>query len=101
MKPRVSRGQAPSRLAPTPDFSGNLRVFEMAGLVETGPSFGAPDKPRFSLTHKGIVIARLGEPVFLYLRLAEGWNTPTSEVRPAAEAEGAEKAAGIHAEART
>src|SRR5438128_10194841 len=41
------------------------------------------------LTHKGIVIARLGEPVFLYLRLAEGWNTPTSEVRPAAEAEGA------------
>ena len=85
----------------TPDISRKLRALEMAGLVESGPSFGEPDQTRFSLTHKGIVIARLGEPVFLYLRLAEGWNTPTSEVRPAAEAEGAEKAADVHAEART
>src|SRR5881397_3359377 len=85
----------------TPDISRKLRVLEMAGLVESGPSFGEPDQTRFSLTHKGVVIARLGEPVFLYLRLAEGWNAPTSPVRPAAQAEAAEKAADVHAEART
>ena len=85
----------------TPDISRKLRVLEMAGLVESGPSFGEPDQTRFSLTHKGVVIARLGEPVFLYLRLAEGWNAPTTPVRPAAQAEAAEKAADVHAEART
>src|SRR5947199_8950822 len=82
-------------------ISRKLRVLEMAVLVESGPSFGEPDQTRFSLTHKGVVIARLGEPVFLYLRLAEGWNAPTSPVRPAAQAEAAEKAADVHAEART
>src|SRR3989454_9384927 len=85
----------------TPDISRKLRVLEMAGLVEAGASFGDPDQTRFSLTHKGIVLARLGGPVFLYLRLAGGWDTPASEGRPAAEAEGADKAAGIPAEARS
>ncbi len=84
----------------TPDVSRRLRVLEGAGLVESGPSFGDPDLTRFSLTHKGVVIARLGEPVFLYLRLAEGWNAPTSAVRPATQAE-AEKAGDVQAEART
>src|SRR2546426_524840 len=101
MKPRVSRGQAASRLAPTP--AARLSPQDEHIFRELMERFAVLSEMcfRFSLTHKGIVIARLGEPVFLYLRLAEGWNTPTSEVRPTAEAEGAEKAAGIHAEART
>jgi len=83
----------------TPELSQKLRVLEAAGLVESGPPFGQPDSGRYSLTHKGIVIARLGEPVFLYLRLAEGWTTPTPEGQPTAEA--AEKAGVYEAEART
>src|SRR3989442_14572253 len=58
----------------TPDISRKLRVLEKAGLVETGPSFCGPHQTRFSLTHKGIVIARLREPGVLYLMFAEGWK---------------------------
>ena len=85
----------------TPDLLRKLRVLEAAGLVESGPPFGQPDSGRYSLTHKGTVIARLGEPVFLYLRLAEGWTTPTSVGQPAAETEAAEKADVFEAAART
>jgi len=83
----------------TPELSQKLRVLEAAGLVESGPPFGQPDSGRYSLTHKGTVIARLGEPVFLYLRLAEGWTTPTAEGQAAAEEP--EKAGVYEAEART
>lgn len=31
-----------------------------------------PVKVKYSLTDDGLVIARLGEPIFLYLRLREG-----------------------------
>jgi predicted transcriptional regulator len=82
------------------ELSRKLRILETAGLVESGPSFGQPDSIRYSLTHKGTVIARLGEPVFLYLRLAEGWTTPVSEVRASAEAH-APAAEAYEASART
>ena len=41
---------------------------------EVGPD-GKPGD-RYTLTHKGTMIAKLGEPVFLYLRLADGWMKP-------------------------
>ena len=80
----------------TTELARKLRMLEQAGLVETGPSFGRPESTRYSLTHKGTVIARLGEPVFLYLRLAEGWTTPIGEGQSAAEAH-AEQAADYEA----
>ncbi len=83
------------------DLSTKLRVLEAAGLVESGPSFGEPDNARYSLTHKGVVIARLGEPVFLYLRLAEGWTTPKPVEQSAARAEAAEPDADYAALPRT
>ena len=85
----------------TPELTRKLEALEAAGLVEKGHSFGQPDSARYSLNHKGTVIARLGEPVFLYLRLAEGWTTPIPEGQPGAEAEAAEKAGEVEAAART
>ena len=82
----------------TPELTRKLEALEAAGLVEKGHSFGQPDSARYSLNHKGTVIARLGEPVFLYLRLAEGWTTPIPEGQPGAEAEAADE---VEAAART
>jgi len=78
-----------------------MRVLEAAGLVESASSFGQLDPTRYSLTDKGTIIARPGEPVFLYPRLAEGWTAPILEEHSAAEAEEAEKegsyeASGAH-----
>lgn len=84
-----------------PELSRKLRVLESGGLVESGPSFRQPDLIRYSLTHKGTVIARLGEPVFLYLRLAEGWTTAAPEVRPTVEAHAADESEAYEATART
>jgi DNA-binding MarR family transcriptional regulator len=78
-----------------------LRVLEMAGLVERGHSLDDPDSARYSLTHKGTVIARLGEPVFLYLRLAEGWTTAPAKDQAVAAAEGADQTGEYEAAPRT
>src|SRR3989454_2992605 len=67
-----------------------LRVLETAGLVERGHSFDDPDSARYSLTHKGAVIARLGQPGVLYLRLAEGGSTPPPRGPAVAVAQGAD-----------
>src|SRR6266566_2617866 len=60
----------------TRKLSGKLQGLEAVGLVEHAGPFGHPTEARYSLTHKGVVITRLGEPVLLYLRLAEGWTAP-------------------------
>ena len=63
----------------TRKLSGKLQGLEAVGLVEHAGPFGHPTEARYSLTHKGVVITRLGEPVLLYLRLAEGWTAPIQE----------------------
>jgi DNA-binding HxlR family transcriptional regulator len=50
-----------------------LNQLEKAGLVQREAVTKGPLATRYVLTHKGVMISRLGEPVFLYLRLAEGW----------------------------
>ena len=52
---------------------GKLRQLEKAGFVQRDDA-ARGQNARYSLTHKGKMIARLGEPVFLYLRLAAGWR---------------------------
>ena len=57
-----------------------LRKLEAMGLVQTNTVSRRSAERRYSLTHKGQMITRLGEPVFLYLRLADGWrNAPSTE----------------------
>ncbi len=86
---------------PKTEMSRKLRVLESAGLVERGHSFEDPDSARYSLTHKGTVIARLGEPVFLYLRLAEGWTTDPAKDRVVTATEGADQSGEYEAAPRT
>jgi len=86
---------------PKTEMSRKLRVLETAGLVERGHSFKDPDSARYSLTHKGTVIARLGEPVFLYLRLAEGWTTDPAKDRVVTATEGADQTGEYEAAPRT
>ena len=57
---------------------GKLRQLEKAGFVQRDDA-SKGQSARYSLTHKGKMIARLGEPVFLYLRLAEGWREDAPE----------------------
>ena len=54
---------------------GKLRQLEKGGFIQRDDANKDSAGARYSLTHKGNMIARLGEPVFLYLRLADGWGT--------------------------
>jgi len=53
-----------------------LRQLEAEGLIQRDDASKTSDEARYSLTYKGQMIARLGEPVLLYLRLADGWRNP-------------------------
>lgn len=46
----------------------------LLGLLQPEVAGEPPSRARYSLTHKGLMIARLGEPLLLYLRLAHGWS---------------------------
>ena len=86
---------------PKTEMTRKLRVLETAGLVERGHSYEDPDAARYSLTHKGTVIARLGEPVFLYLRLAEGWTTDPAKDQAVAATERADQTGEYETAPRT
>jgi DNA-binding HxlR family transcriptional regulator len=58
------------------ELSEKLAILTFVGLVQAENALERAEETRYSLTHKGMIIARLGEPVYLYLRLAEGWNLP-------------------------
>ena len=60
---------------------GKLRQLEKEGFVQRDDS-SRGQNARFSLTYKGKMIARLGEPVFLYLRLVGGWRDAAPESTP-------------------
>jgi len=69
------------------DLTRKLQILQAQGLVESAGPFRSNTAARYSLTHKGALITRLGEPVLLYLRLAEGWTTPLVEQPVKTEAE--------------
>lgn len=48
-------------------LSGKLKMMESRGLVQRTLIDSRPPGARYSLTERGRTVARLGEPVFLYL----------------------------------
>ncbi len=56
-----------------------LRRLEELGIVKRTVLGPEDEATRYSLTHKGQMLARIGEPVFLYLRLAHGWSRSFTE----------------------
>ncbi len=54
-------------------LSSKLGRMEQQGLVERTVLKTKPPRVRYSLTEKGLRAAKLGEPLFLYLRLTEGY----------------------------
>ncbi len=77
-----------------PVLSAKLRELERAGLVQRSSATARPTASRYTLTHKGLMITRLGEPVFLYLRVASGWRGHT-EREPAEATAGPEPSSPI------
>lgn len=69
---------------PTALLRRKLRILQASGLVQTATPYARADQVHYTLTHKGTIIARLGEPVFLYLRLADGWTKAIVEEQPTA-----------------
>jgi DNA-binding HxlR family transcriptional regulator len=48
-------------------LSDKLKMMERQGLIQRTLIASRPPGARYSLTAKGVTVARLGEPVFLYL----------------------------------
>jgi HxlR-like helix-turn-helix len=67
------------------DLANKLRALEAGGLVERVGPLRSGQQPRYSLTHKGAVITRTGEPVILFLRLEAGPTAPTDSEGASAE----------------
>jgi DNA-binding HxlR family transcriptional regulator len=61
-------------------LSQKLKVMESQGLVERSVKISRPIGVRYSLTEKGLTVAQLGEPIFLYLRLRK--RTSVSDKQP-------------------
>ena len=81
LKPLIEFGQLQAILGgfSSDELSEKLQILTFVGLVQSENAFERGERTRYGLTHKGLLIARLGEPVYLYLRLAEGWNMPADE----------------------
>jgi DNA-binding HxlR family transcriptional regulator len=61
-------------------LSQKLKLMESQGLVERSVKTSRPIGVRYTLTEKGLTVAQLGEPVFLYLRLRK--RDSASDVLP-------------------
>jgi DNA-binding HxlR family transcriptional regulator len=64
------------------DISARVLSLKLAGLETLGFVHRTvldtrPPGVEYSLTEKGLHVAKLGEPVFLYLRMTEGLLSPT------------------------
>jgi len=53
-------------------LSEKLKTFEELGLVERKVVATRPPRVNYNLTEKGLTVAKLGQPVLLYLRYLEG-----------------------------
>lgn len=53
-------------------LSEKLKQLEKRGLVARLVVSESPPRVSYTLTEKGLIVARLGEPVFLFLREEEG-----------------------------
>ena len=53
-------------------LSEKLKQLESMGLVQRRVLSASPQRVSYSLTDKGLIVAHLGEPVFLFLRHEQG-----------------------------
>ncbi len=57
-------------------LSQKLKKLEAAELIQRSVISARPPKVMYALTEKGLTVAKLGEPVFLYIGHIEGMYTP-------------------------
>ncbi len=57
-------------------LSQKLKKLEAIGLVQRSVIDARPPKVVYALTEKGLTVAKLGEPVFLYIGYIEGMYMP-------------------------
>ncbi len=53
-------------------LSEKLKKLELSGLLKREIVGGRPPRTTYSLTETGVTVAKLGEPVFIYLAYKEG-----------------------------
>lgn len=58
-------------------LSAKLKQLERRGLISRKVLNTRPPRVNYSLTEKGLIVARLGEPVFLFFRFEEGQGNGT------------------------
>lgn len=61
-------------------LSQKLKKLEAAGLIQRSVINARPPKVMYALTEKGLTVAKLGEPVFLYIGYIEGMYVPPKVV---------------------
>jgi DNA-binding HxlR family transcriptional regulator len=71
-------GDVKRRLQPISSriLSQKLKKLEAAGLIQRSVIDARPPKVIYALTEKGLIVAKLGEPVFLYIGYIEGMYLP-------------------------
>ncbi|MBI3859619.1 MAG: winged helix-turn-helix transcriptional regulator [Thaumarchaeota archaeon] len=60
-------------------LSEKLKQLESKALIKRKVLSTRPPRVNYSLTEKGLIVARLGEPVFLFLRYEEGMEGSADE----------------------
>ncbi len=66
-------------------LSEKLKRLEQGGLVSRAIVEGRPPRTTYSLTEDGITVAKLGEPVFLFLGFKEGLYTSPDAIAPSSK----------------
>jgi DNA-binding HxlR family transcriptional regulator len=61
-------------------LSSKLTRMQETGLIRRDVKPSRPPRVTYSLTDRGLTVAKLGEPVFLYLRLSSGTSAGTEAV---------------------
>ncbi|TLZ43477.1 MAG: helix-turn-helix transcriptional regulator [Methanobacteriota archaeon] len=61
-------------------LSSKLTRMQETGLIRRDVKPSRPPRVTYSLTDRGLTVAKLGEPVFLYLRLSSGTTARTEAV---------------------
>lgn len=74
---RKALGEISSRV-----LSTKLEAMEQLGLVQRAVFSTKPPRVQYSLTDKGFRIAKLGEPIFIYLRMTENLIVPMVTATP-------------------
>lgn len=76
-------------------LSEKLKMLEHQGLVQRMVMGSRPPGVRYSLTQSGLILARLGEPVFLYLDIRSRVQGKIQEPKSVPRREGPIRASDI------